>query len=506
MGVGYIESYSQTPIANAKGTTKCVVSKAVMTGEFLLREYISNGLEITPYFDGRCQLYELSPPLVLVRVSSLTATTTNYVDRPEARTSSAKKALPSNSLSPPTAPQTESPRPDNRPTTVLASPPPRKSADVPSITPSFASSEPVHSDLLGLVPSVTTLIATGNGKAESAPSEPVYLNPNLLGSVPPAATLIATGDRETERLPLKPIHSGSLGPVPLAITRLATGNREAEAVPSEPIHSGSLGFVPPAITLKATGDHDAESPTKTRTPDQPQELGNINPASRPGGEPIAWPVFETTETVALSSNSSPYPIGSSSTVNPTNSFPTSEGRIRLVVTDSTSLGLPGIISSNKHRPTTLLPPLPSIQTFTNPQEFTVPNPSHFILSGTTEIHRGGSTIITSGTRFISLGNSATIIIVADDDDSSKTTTPVLSAAHTTVIGTWSQEVPGTTQAITTNNTSGLPPPAANASAPARNNRSEVFPGGETKLAEVPMLIMFGATFLGIAAPWGLLLR
>lgn len=120
MGVGNIKSHSATAITNAaNGSVKCVVSEAAMTGEFLLRKYISNGLELTPYLDGRCHIDMASPPIVLVRVSSLTATTTNYVDRAEeARTSSAKKALPSNSLSPPTAPQTESSRPDNRPTTV----------------------------------------------------------------------------------------------------------------------------------------------------------------------------------------------------------------------------------------------------------------------------------------------------------------------------------------------------------------------------------------------------
>lgn len=439
MGVGNIISHSATAITNAaNGSVKCVVSEAAMTGEFLLRKYISNGLDLTPYLDGRCQINMASPPIVLVRVSSLTATTTNYVDRAEARTSSAKEALPSNSLSPPTAPQTESSRPDNRPTTVLASPPPRKTADVPSRTPSFASSEPVHSDLLGLMPSATTLIATGD--------------------------------------------------------------REAETVPSERIPPGSLDSVPPAITLIATGDRDAEPPNKTGKPDQPQELGNVNLTSRPGGEltptvpvsqfPPTRPVFGTTETVALSSDSS-LPIRLSSIVNPTDNFLISD-RIRPVVTNPISLDLPELIISNA-RLTTSVHPLPSILTFTN-QDFTVPNPSHFFLSsaGTTEIPRGGSTItFTSDTRSISLGDSATTIIV--DESSTTTPSPPPHAADT--VGTLIQ-VPATQ--VTTNYTFPLPP-ATTTTAAASGNRPQLFLlGGQTKLAEVPMLIMFGATFLGIA--------
>lgn len=402
VGVDKINSHSSTLITNANGTVKCVVSQAVMTREFLLHKYISNGLELTPYFDRRCEVGEVSPPLVLVRVSSLTATTTNYFDSPEARTSSAKNALPSNSLSPPTAPQTEPSMPDSRPTTVLASPPPRITADVPSITSSFAPSEPVHSDLLGSVSLATTLIATGNREAEPS--------------------------------------------------------------------------------------------TKTGIPDQHQELGNGNLASRPGEPtptvpvskfPPTRPVFGTIQTVALSPDSS-LPIRLSSIVNPTDNFPISDrilsGLNSRLVTDPTSLGLLELSIDNP-RPTSL-PHLPSILTFTN-QESTVPNPSDFFLSGTPEIHRGGSTIITSGTRSISLGNSATIIV----DDSSITP----PAVH--IVGSLSK-VPGTQ--VTANSTFALPPAATSA-----GNLSQLFPGGQTKLAEVPMFIMFGATFLGIAAPWGL---
>ena len=279
--------------------------------------------------------------------------------------------------------------------------------------------------------------------------------------------------------------------MPPATTLIASGHHEADPAPQEPIRSDLLGPVRPVATLIATGNREAEPPRKTGIPDQPHELGNGNLASRPGELtptvpvsqlPPTQPVFVTTESVALSPDSSLL-IGLSSIVNPTDSFPISD-RIfsrpnSRLVTDPTSLGVPELIISTP-RPTSG-PPLPSILTFTN-QEFTVPNPSDFFLSGTTEIRRSGSTIITSATRSISLGNSATIIV----DDSSITP----PAVH--IAGPLSQ-VPATQ--VTVNSTFALPPAATSA--------GELFPGGQMKLAEVPMFIMFGATFFGIAAPWGL---
>lgn len=168
-GVSGIERYSQSPITNANGTFKCVVSKTAVTREFILREDISNGLELSAFIerdiDQECDVRLASPPEILVRVSSLTVTTTNYIDTPEPRTSSAKKASPSISLSPPTVPQTESLRLGDPPT-VLLNLPPRETANAPLIASKSTLAEPAQSDFTRSVRLVATLLATENRDAE----------------------------------------------------------------------------------------------------------------------------------------------------------------------------------------------------------------------------------------------------------------------------------------------------------------------------------------------------
>ncbi len=108
-GIGRIKRYSQSPIINRNKTVGCVIATTSVTRGFLLREYISNGLELSAFIDRdidkNCLRIEASPPQALVRVSSLTATMTNYVDRPET-TSAADKAAPSSLPSPPIASRT----------------------------------------------------------------------------------------------------------------------------------------------------------------------------------------------------------------------------------------------------------------------------------------------------------------------------------------------------------------------------------------------------------------
>ena len=136
-GVGAIERYSQSPITNGNGTIKCVVSKTALTHDFLLHEDVSNGLELSAFIDRdidrNCEANEVSPPKVLVRVSSLTATTTHYVDTSEARTSAASKASPSFPLSPPTVTQTTSFSSLSSRSTILANPSARDTASFLSI-------------------------------------------------------------------------------------------------------------------------------------------------------------------------------------------------------------------------------------------------------------------------------------------------------------------------------------------------------------------------------------
>lgn len=144
-GIGRIERYSHSPFTNGNGTVKCVDLRTVLTNPFLLHEDVSNGLELSAFvdrnIDRHCSAVEVSPPNVLVRVSSLTATTTNYVNTPEIRTSAAKKASPSIPLSTPTAPQTSSPKLSNRPVTVPNSLS-RDTADPPSVATKSTPAEP----------------------------------------------------------------------------------------------------------------------------------------------------------------------------------------------------------------------------------------------------------------------------------------------------------------------------------------------------------------------------
>lgn len=467
-----------------------MVSQTILTKEFLLREYISNGLELSAFidqdFDPACEMKRASPPLVLVRVSSLTTTTTNYVDSPEARTSSAQKASPSNSLSPPTAPRTESSKLDDRPTTVLASPPPRKIADVPSITPPSVSTEPIQLDKIGSVLPATTLLASENREAELVSTKTGTLDPSYSLSPPTAPR------KESSKLDDSPT-TVLASPPPRKTADVPSIT--PSSVSKEPIQIDKIGSVLRAITLVASENREAELiPTKTGTLDQPQESSNGNPAFRPGEPTPTVPVsqvsrarpssqvFKIPENVVLSTDSS-LPIGSSSILKPSDSFPTGDqifsrpnGKL---VTTPTSLGLPS--KPNHSRPTSL----PSILTFTE-QKFTVANPSNFFLSGTAEIHRDGSTIITSATgSSISLGNSATVVV----HDSSTTPLAVYIVAPLS-------QVPGSQ--VTEKSTSALP-----SAVTAAGNHSELFLGGQMKTADVPMFVILGATLFGIVVPWGL---
>ena len=562
VGAGGIERYSSKPITNANGAVKCVVSKMALTKPFLLREYISNGLELSAYTDPdsglACEITMVSPPQILVRVSSLTATTTNYVDSPEARTSSAKKASPSNSLSSPTAPRTESSRLDNRPTTVHASPPPQKTADVASITPTSAPTEPIQLGKIGSVLPVSTLIATGihdtetptgtgilavaqdqsqvssNSNPASRPGEPIPTVPVLqvsrtrpssqvfgiprtvalspFSSLPIGSSSILSpsdsfpmGDQTFSRPINKPVTtSTSLGlpntpdnPRPTSLSSILltfTSPKFTIANPSEfspsgtaEIHRGGSKITISGTQFISLGNsatitvHDDSSTTQL-------PVYTVGPLSRVPGSHVsvkhtsALQVIGIPETVALSPFSS-LPIGSSSILNPSDSLPIGDQTFSRPndepVTTSTSLGLPN--TPDNPRPTSL----PSVLLAFTSQKFIVANPSEFSLSGKAEIHRGGSTITISGTGFISLGNSATVV----NHDSSTIQLPVYT------VGSLSQ-VPRSQ--VTANPTSALPPALT-----AAGNRSELYVAAQIKMAEVPMFIVLGATFFGIAAPWGL---
>lgn len=490
-GIGGIERYTSRPITNANGTVKCVVSQTALTKEFLLREYISNGLELSAFFDQdfdpACKWSRQSPPLVLVRVSSLTTTTTNYVDSPEARTSSAKKASPSNYLSPPTAPRTESSKLDDSPTTVLASPPPRKTANAPSTTPPAVPTGLIQSDKTRSVLPANTLVASENREAELVSTKTGTLDPSNSPSPPtaPRTELSKLDDRPTTLL-------ASPTPRKTADVPLIA----PPFLPTEPIQFDRIGSVLPATTLVDSENREAELvPTKTGTLDQLQESSNGNTAFRPGEPTPTVPVsqvsrakpssqvFGLPEIVVLSTDSS-LPTGSSSILKPSDSFSTGEKIFSRPngkkITTPTSLGLLG--KPDNHRPTSL----PFILTFTK-QKFTIVNPSNFFLSDTAEIHRDGSTIITSATRSsISFGNSATVVV----HDSSTTSLAVF-------IVTPLSQVPGLE--VTENSTSALPSAVI-----TEGNHSELFLGAQIKTAGVSMFVILGATLFGIVVPWGLL--
>lgn len=469
------------------------MSKAALTNAFFRREDISNGLELSDFIDQdvnrECELSEASPPRVLVRVSSLTATTTNYFDSPEARTSSAMKASPSNSLSPPTAPRTESSRLeplDNLPTTtVLASPPPQKTAYFPSITPTSALTESIQSDLIESVPPATTLlVASKNPEAEP------LTKPGILPSDQPRESSngnpASRPGEPTPTVPMSPVFPTEQRPHVPGIAETVALSPDS-SLPIGPSRSSPQVF---GITKTIASSPDSSLPiepnrsspqvsgiTKTvaSSPDSSLPIGSSRPSPQ---------VFGNTETGASSLS-----IDLDSIVNPSHSFLIGEpifsrpnGR---PVTTPTSLGLPDIV--NIPSLPTSLPPLPSILTLTNQKSSSVANPSEFFLGGTAEIHRGGSTIITSGTRSISLGNSATVIV----DESS--TTPL--AVY--IVSPLSQ-VPGLHG--TAKPTSALLPPAATTAA---GNRSELFVGAQLKMVEVPVFVLLGAIFFGVAVPWGL---
>lgn len=138
------------------------MSKTVLSHAFILREDASNGLELSAFIgrdiDRKCRLNAASPPQMLVRVSSLTATTTNYVNTHETRTSAVKKASPSITLSPPTVPQTSSSIPSNRPTAV-ANPAAQETTHSPPIATTATSAESIPLDPVDSASPADTLIA-----------------------------------------------------------------------------------------------------------------------------------------------------------------------------------------------------------------------------------------------------------------------------------------------------------------------------------------------------------
>ena len=164
-GIGGIERYSQSPIINGNNTVGCVIATTSVTRAFLLREYISNGVEmVNRDIDKNCSRSGVSPPQMLVRVSSLTTTMTNYVDRPET-TSAADKAAPSSLPSLPTASRTISSRLNNLPSRV-ANPTPGNNANPPSINASYEPAEPTLQHPTDSVLSAVPLLATETPLAE----------------------------------------------------------------------------------------------------------------------------------------------------------------------------------------------------------------------------------------------------------------------------------------------------------------------------------------------------
>lgn len=530
------------------------MTKTALTREFLLREYISNGLELSAFLDQgpgpACMLSQASPPMILVRVSSLTTTATNYVDNPEVATSSsAKKALPSNFLTPPTAPRTESStRLDDRPaTTVLASP--RKTADVPLITPTSAPSEPIQSDAIKsvLLPA-NALIASKNRGADETPTTTGTLTPDqpqeLSNSIPasrpggPTPTVpLLQGSRsspgpnsqifgipETDALShvsSLPIGSSSISnpsdnfpigdqpfsrpngkPITTSTTSIGLPNTpkpssqvlvfpETDVFNFLPIGSSSI-LVSPSHSFY-TYDKPFPPRTKDTSATTPTSLGGSQNTPLPSFQ--ASPGIPSKKAEQSPNSSSPPRGGSSSSLNPSNSYLIGGQTLarqngKPIITTSTSPDLPNTTPNKHPRPTSL----PSVLTFTGQKSITVANPSDFVLNGAVEIHRGGSTIITSGTRTrISLGTSATVII----HDSGRSTTPLAAS----IVGSSSQLIiPGSQ--VTADLTSALPP-VESATAAAGNN-SDLFVGAQTKIAEVPMFVLLGTVFLGIVTPWGML--
>lgn len=166
----------------------------------------------------------MSPPEVLVRVSSLTATTTNYVDTSEARTSAASKASPSFLLSPPTVTQTTSFSSLSSRSTILANPSARDTANSLSIdtksipirpTPlhqtdsaSAAASPPASHTPIGTDDSDVGLLTRSNLPAPVKSLEPGH---ELTASQPTTSTSSAPGSQ---------IFTSAQHPQPLVIAGL----------------------------------------------------------------------------------------------------------------------------------------------------------------------------------------------------------------------------------------------------------------------------------------------
>lgn len=428
-----------------------------------------------------------SPPQTLVRVSSLTTTTTSYFDSPESRTSSAKEASPSNSLSPPTAPRTESPELGNRPTTaVLAIPSPRKTADVPLMSPTSAPTEPIKSDLIRSLPSAPTLlIASKNPEAETL-SSPVILPPDQLQESSNGNSASRPGE-PTPTAPVSPVSPTRPRPQVFGIAEIISLSTGSSLLVGSSRPSAKFVGITETVSLSP----DASLTIELSRP-SPKVVGitetvSLSPdasltieLSRPSPQN-----FAITKTVASSPDSSPK-IGSDSIMNPSDSFstsnPTFSRQNSRPVTTPTSLSLPVIV--NNPRPTSLSL-LHSILTFTNRKSSSVANPSELFLDGTAEIHRGGSTIITSGTRSISLGKSATVMV---DESSTIPLAIYIGAPLSQFSGLQGTAKP----------TSALVPPSVTTAA---GNSPESFVGAQVKTAEVPMFMMLGAIFFGIAVLW-----
>ena len=278
-GIDGIEIYSHSLITIGNGTdrtVKCVESKTILTHAFLEHADISNALELSAFIDRDidhgCNEYGASPPGVLVRVSSLTATTTNFVGGTEDKTSAASKASPSVPLSPPNVPQTSSTRPNNRPT-VLGSQPPRNTVNAPSTATGSTPAEPASSELVDSVSSTATPLRPDASKGNENSD---------VGPISSSGLLVPVSHQEASK---KSPTSQPSAPIP---TVLILGTSIQSASP-QPFVAAGLTFTPsqpepsqePKNLASLVGSDLTISPTNPNPTPSTLDIGSVQPESEP---------------------------------------------------------------------------------------------------------------------------------------------------------------------------------------------------------------------------------
>lgn len=200
---------------------------------------------------------------MLVRVSSLTATTTNYVNTPEARTSAAKNASPLVPPSPPTVSRTSSSTLISRPT-ALANPPAQETAVSSSIATKPTSAEP-SKELSASQLIAPTSLTPSSQVSTSTPNPLSLVTPGLIfipsnsGPARPESdtfafsriitTSVVSSPGPMSRSPQKSLPhelSSPLGSVPkafpIAETTVSRG-RKGDTVSAKPVSLGLSGPV-----------------------------------------------------------------------------------------------------------------------------------------------------------------------------------------------------------------------------------------------------------------------